>query len=385
MTAPILRPRDSADLEELIRAAATSVRRLAIRGGGSKDGIGVPEPDAALLDMRGFSGVIDYDPAELVLTAGAGTPLGDVQALLAANKQMLAFEPYDHGPLFGRAVGTATLGGVLAAAVAGSQRLTQGAARDHLLGFEAVSGRGERFIAGGRVVKNVTGYDLPKLAAGSWGRLFAMTQVTVKVMPAPREQRTLVAEGLDFPAAVGALSQVLGSAAEAAAAAYLPPMNGAPSRTVVRLQGFGSSVAARATMAERFLDGVRPCDPVEAAEIWQALATLSPLRDQPRLWRISVPPARSPQIVEALAPKRSDWLADWAGGLLWIGTDMAPSQLRAVAEREGGHAMLVRRGGGDDDVPVFHPRASLAPLEARVRRAFDPAGIFETGRFGDVQ
>jgi len=158
----------------MIAAHADTGAKLALCGGGSKEQLGAPR-EAERVDMTGFAGVVDYDPAELVLTVRPGTPLAEIEALVASENQMLAFDPFDHGPIYGMPAGRATIGGVVAAGVGGSQRLSGGAPRDHLLGFRAVSGRGEVFVAGAKVVKNVTGYDLPKLAAGSWGRLFAMT------------------------------------------------------------------------------------------------------------------------------------------------------------------------------------------------------------------
>ena len=295
-----LLPQSAQDVVDAIADALRAGEKLAITGGASKAAIGAPVA-ARRLEMTGLRGVVDYDPAELVLTVRPGTPLAEIQTTVAQAWQMLAFEPFDHGPMFGQPEGAATIGGVVAAGVSGSQRLSGGAVRDHLLGFRAVSGRGELFTAGARVVKNVTGFDLPKLAAGSWGRLFAMTELTLKVLPRPRESVTRLLAGLDVERAVAAMSLAMGSQADVAAAAHFPAgLSGGTSATILRVQGFGPSVAARC----RMLDG-------------------------------------------------------------------------------GGHAMLLR---GDDRLrangPAFHPQPhGVAALEARVRRAFDPAGLFETGRF----
>ncbi|MDP3673762.1 MAG: FAD-binding protein [Novosphingobium sp.] len=166
-TAEMLRPTDATQLGEMVRDAGTRTLVLECRGGGSKRDIGAPDRDTTLVDMSAFTGIVDYEPSELVLTVRPATPLAEVELLLAEHRQMLAFEPFDHGPLFGRDVGTATIAGVVAAGVAGSRRVSAGGARDHLLGFAAVSGRGEAFKAGGKVVKNVTGYDVAKVIAGS--------------------------------------------------------------------------------------------------------------------------------------------------------------------------------------------------------------------------
>jgi glycolate oxidase FAD binding subunit len=383
-----LSPTNSEELCDAIADAARTETRLEIRGGGSKAGFGC-ERDAIILDMRGFSGVIDYDPPELVLTAYAGTPLAEIEALVASKSQLLAFEPWDHGPLFGNPAGKATIGGVIAAAVAGPRRLTMGSARDHLLGFEAVSGRGERFVAGAKVVKNVTGYDLPKLMAGSWGRIAAMTQLTVKVLPRPRTQATMVIEKLSPLQAHAAMAQAMGSHAEVSAAAYLPAaINDGRALTALRLQGFEPSVEARCALLPDLLRDhgtLRRLDAQEAAELWDAVRVAAPVNDGRPLWRVNVPPSGGCAVVNAVEPLGARWFFDWAGGLIWLSFDGDPAAIRAAAGRAGGHATLVRAPAElRAIVPAQHPRApGVASLETRVRRAFDPAGIFETGRFLD--
>jgi glycolate oxidase FAD binding subunit len=383
-TGAIIRPTTEDDLKDAIADAARAGARLEIRGSGSKAGIGAPR-EAAVLDMTGFAGIIDYDPAELVLTVGAATPLAQVEALVAAEGQMLAFDPFDHGPIFGRPAGTATIGGIVAAGVSGSRRVSRGGARDHLLGFHGVSGRGEAFVGGAKVVKNVTGYDLPKVVAGSWGRLAALTEVTVKVLPAGREQLTLALEGLDAPQAQAAMARAMGSQADVAAAAHLP---GPSAVTALRLEGFGPSVAARRTILAAMLADVgalRALDEDEAQALWTSVRTLAPLGDEPPLWRINTPPSQGPRVVAALAPLGARWLFDWAGGLIWLAFDGDPAMVRAAAEAAGGHAALVRAPDAmRHAVPALHPQSpGVRALEARVRRAFDPLGVFETGRFLD--
>ena len=382
---PTMAPSTPDELADTIADAARSGIKLEIRGGGSKAEIGC-DRDAVMLDMRGFAGVIDYDPPELVITVGAGTPLSDIEELVERQQQMLAFEPWDHGPLFGRPAGAATIGGVVASAVAGSRRLTMGGARDHLLGFEAVSGRGERFVAGARVVKNVTGYDLPKVMAGSWGRLAAMTQLTLKVLPRPRVTATMIVEGLSPRQAHAAMACAMGSHADVAAAAHLPAaVNEGRAITAFRLQGFEPSVDARSALLLGLLrdyGALRPLDQGEADSFWDAVRIAAPL-SHGSLWRVNVPPSGGCDVVAALEPLGARWLFDWAGGLLWLLWDGDAASVRQAAERAGGHAMLVRAPAEQRArVPAQHPRApGLAALEERVRRAFDPAGIFETGRF----
>jgi len=386
----VLAPTTPDDLCAVISDAARSGMRLTISGGGSKSDIGKP-CDVTRLDMRGFAGVIDYDPAELVLTVGAGTPLAEVESLLAERRQMLAFEPWDHGPLFGKLAGATTIGGVIAAGVAGPGRLAKGGARDHLLRFEAVSGRGERFVGGAKVVKNVTGYDVPKLMAGSWGRLAAMTQVTLKVLPSPRASATMVIEGLSSVQAHAAMTQAMGSHAEVSAAAHVPAALGAEERsmTALRIEGFEPSVAARCTL---LLDVLRDhggtlykLAAMQAKSFWRSVREVAPLMDSATLWRICVPPSGGCAVVAALEPLGARWLFDWAGGLVWLAFDGEAEHIRRIAERAGGHAMLIRAPAATRAVvPAHHPPSfPVAALEARVRRAFDPQGIFETGRFLD--
>ena len=358
-----MRPESVEELAGVIAEAAASGRRLEIVGGGTKAEVGAPR-EAERLDMTGFSGVIDYDPAELVLTAGAGTPLAEIEALVASKGQMLAFEP--------RGAEGSTIGGVVAAGVSGARRVSRGAVRDHLLGFKAVSGRGEAFVGGAKVVKNVTGYDLPKLAAGSWGRLFALTEVTLKVLPAAETTITLASEGLDPAAAVALMAKALGSQADVAMAASA---NGV---TALRLEGFGPSVAARRSLLEAMAP-LHAMPEGEAGAFWAALR--DPLADAAVLWRLSLPASRAAEVVEqGLGP----WTMDWGGARVWLACDDAAA-VRVMAAEVGGHAMLVRGPKAmRETVPAFHPQpAPVMALETRLRRAFDPAGVFETGRFLD--
>lgn len=376
----IHKPAGIDELVELIADASASGTKLELRGGGSKAVHGA-ERNSDIVDMRGFSGVIDYDPPELVLTVGAGTPLDEVEALVASRGQMLAFDPPDDGG--------ATIGGVVAAGIAGSDRLTAGSARDHLLGFTAVSGRGERFVGGGKVVKNVTGYDLSKLVAGSWGRLVAITELTLKVLPRPRVVSTMAIEGLDHHQAQAAMACAMGSAAEVGASAHLPASDDRPALTLFRLQGFAPSVAARCAALPGIVanhGATRMLPDKEAADVWRAIRDARRLFDATILWRITVPPTGGPKLVDGLAPYAPRWLFDWAGGLMWVGLADEAAPVRQAAEAAGGHAMLVRAPDAiRNRVPFQHPRSpGVMALEARVRRAFDPAGIFETGRFLDM-
>src|SRR3984957_11883936 len=217
-----LKPRDAAEVEQAVKWAIAGGKTLEIVGRGSKRLIGRAAQWDMTLDLSGLSGVTFYEPAELVLSAKAGTPLSEIETLLAANGQELAFEPMDYGPLLGGAAGSATIGGVLSSNLSGPRRMKAGAARDHFLGVSAVSGRGEIFKSGGRVVKNVTGYDLCKLLAGSWGTLGILTEVTLKVLPRAATEATLLAFGMDDKMAAFGMAAALGSGASVSGAAHLP-------------------------------------------------------------------------------------------------------------------------------------------------------------------
>lgn len=379
-------PTTEADVADIIADALRVGSKLSILGGGTKAEIGAPV-EARPLPMNGLSGVVDYDPAELVLTVKPGTALADVQKLVADAGQMLAFEPFDHGPIFGHAPGGATIGGVIAAGVSGSQRISAQAARDHLLGFRAVSGRGEIFCAGAKVVKNVTGYDLPKLATGSWGRLFAMTELTLKVLPRPMETTNLVLRGLDERQAVQAMSAAMGSQADVAAAAHIPEdVSDGQSVTILRIQGFGPSVSARRVLLENVLEpfGRLHCLPQgDGDALWTALRTLEPLGATSMIWRLSVPARQAGELSLELRKLGGRFMLDWAGGLIWFASNADAVAIRTAVEVVGGHAALIR---AEEVVrartPTLHPQSpGVAALEERVRRAFDPVGVFETGRF----
>jgi glycolate oxidase FAD binding subunit len=396
-------PATAAEVLEAVAEALAERRGLEIRGGGSKRPLRMPVESAALLDMSAIAGITDYDPDELVLTARAATPLLEIEAALAERRQMLAFEPFDHGPLFGAAVGRTTLGGVIAANVSGSRRLSIGAARDHILGFSAVSGRAEALKGGGAVVKNVTGFDLPKLMAGSWGTLAVLTSITMRVMPRPRAETTLVFRGLSDQAAIRLMSAALALPAAVSAAAHLPSSRATAAScatTALRLEGFGPSVDTRCRELLRSLAPMGAGEAVAAEEsgaIWRSMRTLDALpREGHLLWRISVPPALGWRVGEVLAPLNAHSAYDWAGGLVWAavpetaprdgGAQAAGAGIRAIARALGGHAVLVRAppalrasllpaaaqadAGGDQGLKALHQR---------LKAAFDPHGILNPG------
>lgn len=384
-TQAILRPSDTEDLRGIVAEAAAEGRVLEARGGGSKREIGTPGRETQLVELGALSGVVDYEPNELVLTARPATPLAEIETLLAAQGQMLAFEPWDHGALFGRAAGAATIGGVVAAGVAGPRRVSAGSARDHLLGFAAVSGRGEAFKGGGKVVKNVTGYDTAKVIAGSWGQLAIMTELSLKVVPCPRATTTVVLRGLSASAAIAAAAKGLGSRCSPAAAAHLPGIGDGSAITAIRLEGFQESVDLRAMQLRDvladFADAV-PLGQDEGEGLWNVIREVRPLAAAETLWRVHLAPSRAAALTDALDQLHAQWFFDWAGALVWVGAP-ASADVRATVAGMGGHAMLIR---GPADLlratPVRHPDPSgVAALSARVKQAFDPAGVLDPARF----
>jgi glycolate oxidase FAD binding subunit len=377
-----IRPASTDELAEVLRRDS---RPLAVTGSGSKRAIG-RLVDAELLDLSALDGVVDYRPAELVLTARAGTRLAAIDALLAQHGQRLAFEPPDLGPLLGSpasakkyngaVTGTdgSTIGGVLAANLSGSRRVTAGAARDHFLGVTAVNGRGDVFRAGGKVVKNVTGYDLPKLLAGSWGTLAVMSEVTLKVVPAAETERTMIFPDRDPAAAVLTLTAALGSAHEVSSAGF-DPWRG----SFVRLEGLLPSVAARAEVLLREL-GAREVETLEgraSRELWARHAGAEALADWRVVWRISVPPADAPRVLGAIQPAR--YLLDWGGGLIFAAYDTVDAaRVRGVIR--DGHALLLKAPTDSKPCRLHPPGAALGQALERVRDAFDPDRRLNPGR-----
>ena len=393
-------PTTSEDVLAAVQWAAAEGSPLEIVGHGSKRAIGRPLQCEHTLDLQKLTGVTLYEPAELVLSARAGTPLAEIEKLLADNGQELAFEPIDYGPLLGEAPGRGTIGGVLAANLAGPRRLKAGAARDHILGIHAVSGRGEAFKSGGRVVKNVTGYDLSKAMAGSWGTLAVATDVTFKVLPAAETETTLVIRGLLDDNATAAMSIAMGSSAEVSSAAHLPErmaarviegrLGGDPA-TLLRVEGFGPSVAYRLGQLKHLLGNAGPIEEVaedDSRALWRDVRDVSPFADgtDKPVWRVSMPPANAHHMVLALRMQAAaDAFYDWQGGLVWLRMEGEPEAdlLRALIRQfGGGHATLVRAAPAwRAAIPVFESQPpALAALSARLKAEFDPKHILNPGR-----
>jgi len=402
-----LKVRDAKDVEQVVRAAIASEQPLEIIGHGSKRLIGQPLTTNAVLDLSALNAVISYEPSELIITVQAGAPLADVMSLIDSRNQQFAFEPIDTALLLGTP-NQATIGGMIGAGLAGPRRIKAGGARDHLLGAHGVSGFGDSFKAGGRVVKNVTGYDLCKLLAGSWGTLAVMTEVTLKVMPRPESERTLVLRGLDDVAANRAMTAALGSPFDVSGAAHVP--NSAfraegsalgelgsqrEAVTLVRLEGIPASATHRAAALGKLLSPFGTAEILEdaaSAVVWSSVRDVEPFAANGALgawpvWRIVCPPASGGALGERLSQETGgDVIYDWGGGLIWAALPPKPDAQAALVrqrvEAAGGHATLVR--ASDEirrNVDVFHPQpGGLAALSERVRQSFDPKSILNRGR-----
>jgi glycolate oxidase FAD binding subunit len=398
--ADTLKPRDAQEVEEAVRWAIGEEKPLELVGQGSKRLIGRPGQTDLTLDLSGLTGVTLYEPAELVLSARAGTPLSEIEKLLAENDQELGFEPMDYGPLFGRAAGQGTLGGAIAANLSGPRRIKAGAARDHFLGLSAVTGRGETIKSGGRVVKNVTGYDLCKLVAGSWGTLAALTDVTIKVLPRAETEATVMVGGLEDAAGCAAMAAAMGSSCDVSGAAHIPDhvaswFTGLPrpeAATVLRVEGHAPSVAHRKDALAALMKPFGPVlvlDEATSRALWRDVREVRPFTGEAArlrpLWRISTAPARGHEIAAAITPAAQMYY-DWAGGLIWVAMPYAEepgaAAIRAALGRIGGHATLVRAPAAvRAAVDVFEPEEpALTALSRRVKESFDPKGLLNPGR-----
>jgi glycolate oxidase FAD binding subunit len=387
----LLTPSDEAGLAEAVAEAHAAKTPLAVEGGGTRAGLGRPAQTGKTLTVKGLTGITLYEPAELVIGARAGTPLRVMEDALAEKGQELTFEPMDHRPLLGTS-GEPTVGGVAAANVSGPRRIMAGACRDSLIGVRLVNGKGEVVKSGGRVMKNVTGLDLVKLTAGSYGTLGVFSEVVFKVLPKPETMATLVLHGLDDAAAIAALSRALGSPFEVTGAAHLPADVERVPKTLVRIEGFEASVAYRIGELKSLLAGSSRADVMRgdlAAQLWRSVRDAVFLAE-PRdlaVWRVSIAPSKAPAALARLPVGFVQrHLFDWGGGLVWIATssagDAGAATLRSALAGSGGYATLVR---APDEVraavAVFEPLApALAAVSAGIKRSFDPAGILNPGR-----
>lgn len=386
-----LKPESADQLFETVKWAVAEEKPLDIMGLGTKRAVGRPAQHEFTLDLSALNGVTLYEPEELVLSAHAATPRAEVEKLLQDKSQEFAFEPPDLSNLLGTE-SAGTLGGMIACNFAGPRRLKAGAVRDHFLGFSGVSGRGETFKSGGRVVKNVTGYDLPKVIAGSWGTLAVVSDVTLKVLPAAETEKTFALEGLSDAQAAQAMSQALQSSCEVSGVAHLPEGIIGAAATVFRIEGIGPSVDYRLEKLAGLLKDTGASEMMDEAsskELWQCVRDVMFFAngsDRP-VWRLSVPPMDGPKVTEAIAAKCDcRWFYDWAGGLIWCEVPEADNAsediVRAAIAQTTGHATLVRASQAIRAAAnVFHPPSpGLAVLTQNLKAAFDPKGVLNPGR-----
>jgi glycolate oxidase FAD binding subunit len=373
----IHKPNSAKELSDIIRGATTPFELI---GEGTKQTLGRPV-SARPLHLSKFNSVAIYEPDELILEAGAATRLSDIEKLLAKQNQMLAFEPPDYSRLLGTKH-SGTLGGLLACNHSGPRRLKAGAARDHVLGLSGVSGRGEIFKAGARVVKNVTGYDVPRLMAGSYGTLSAFTSVIFKVQPKPEAEITLQVKCKTPAQAVQLMTLSLQSSCEVSSAAYLPEQG-----VYLRLEGISPSVAYRREKLLQLLGGtVDTLRQEQSQTVWASLRDVEPFAAFPdhHIWKISVPPSTTPKLISDLEKQFAfEYYLDWAGGLIWLAhaakLNVANTIRAAIIQ---GHAMLFRADAKSrSTTEVFQPQPqALHDLSARVKNSFDPKGLFNPGR-----
>ncbi|WP_375688055.1 FAD-binding protein [Pseudooceanicola sp. LIPI14-2-Ac024] len=380
-------PASETELADLIRGANGA---LTVRGGGTRVPWR-PQP-GEVLETAGLAGVRLYEPGALTLVAGAGTPVEEIAAVLAEKGQRLAFEPMEARGLMGTA-GVSTIGGVMAANASGPRRVQVGAARDFLLGVRFVDGSGTVVKNGGRVMKNVTGYDLVKLMAGSFGTLGVLTEVSLKVMAVPQAEATLVARGLEAEAALAALRAAMGTPFDVSGAAHLDC--GGESRSCVRVEGLAGSVAYRAgRLRGGVCAGWELVEGEKSAALWREVRDVAPLAGTDEaVWKVSTVPARAAELVRRVA---AEGLAvrvihDWAGGLSWLAVpaadDAGAATVRGAVALAGGHATLVRAPAAvRAQVPMFQPEApGVARIAAGLRARFDPRGILNPGLMGAAE
>jgi len=384
----LIAPSDEAGIIAAVQAARAAREPLAIEGQGSKRGLLRPVQAARNLSTRALTGVTLYRPAELIISARAGTPLAEIEATVAEKgQQLIAESPYLNG-VFGTSA-PPSIGGVVAANLSGPRRIAWGATRDHVMGLRFINGAGEAIRSGGRVLKNVTGLDLCKLLSGSYGTLGVITEVTLKVLPAPETSATLLIETPDLASAVAALSAGLGSPFGVSAAAALPAQDHAVA--ALRLEDFAASVTYRMEKLRAMLDSFgaqRVLQDGESRAFWRSVREVELLNLSPNeaLWRVSVRPSGGPHIAAAASAIGGRTILDWGGGLVWVTAEPSISNhaaISAAVKSQGGTATIFRAPDALRlAVPVLpETNIALGRIEKRVKDALDPLGLFNPGHF----
>lgn len=374
----MMRPENEAELAEMIAGA---VGPISVTGGGTR---GV-EVLGAKLTTRGLAGVTLYEPGSLTLVARSGTPVAEIETLLAGEGQRLAFEPMDHRGLLA-SEGEPTIGGIVAVNVSGPRRMQSGACRDFLLGVQFVDGTGAIVKNGGRVMKNVTGYDLVKLMAGSFGTLGVLSEVSLKVMPKPEASAVVVIAGLSDAKAVEAMSLALTAPYDVSGAAHSTLGQDGIPVTMIRVEGFAQSVNYRAVQLQILLGSFGECrvesDPEKTDAIWRWVRDVGAFHGtKGDVWRISCKPSDAPELAARIGA--DGLLYDWGGGLIWA-LVAAGTNVRVKLGEFSGHATIVRSDPATiENLGRFQPEVGrVAKLAKGLRAKFDPRGILNTGLMG---
>ncbi len=364
---------NEAEVVDAVRAARERHRTLEIVAGGTKRAFGRPTQCDEILDVSSLRGIASYQPEELLLTALPGTPVAEINELLAANKQRLGFDPCDWGPLLGAKANAGTVGGAISADVCGPAAVRYGRVRDQLLGYRAVNGLGEAYKAGGKVVKNVTGFDLPKLMCGAFGSLGVLTEVTLRVFPKPSLSRVFAVKGLGPADGFALLRKIWSSPLEATGLAYFD------GTAFIRLEGERQPLAEKEVLLRAMTGDLIDVEDDDGGlrRFGDGAAIAAAPHD---IWLLNLPPANAPDAVRELGAHA--WFGDRAGGALWIGVANSDSGIHDIGARLGGSAILLRASEDTRSrVPVFPPETpARGALTRAVKAAFDPLGLFNPGR-----
>ncbi len=372
-------------LIDAVRAAAADGRTLRLRGGGTKDFWGAPL-QGEVLDTRAYAGIISYEPSELVVTVRCGTPLAELEAALAEKGQCLAFEPPHFGP-------GATVGGMVGAGLSGPARASVGTVRDFVLGAHMINGKGEDLTFGGQVMKNVAGYDVSRLLAGSWGTLGIVTEVSLKVLPVAPAEATLMCAGIGQKAALDLLHRWGGQPLPLNASAWVCDTTAQPVADYLFVRLRGAVAAVQSAVGKMSADAaalgaqVHLMDKAEASQDWRAsgeqtLQFFEPPSGELCLWRLSLP--QTAPVLDLPYPQ----YVEWQGAQRWLWAPAtAAAQLREATQGVGGHATLFRAsllgGASDKAVGVNAPLDAVQQrIQRELQKQFDPQGVFATGRMG---
>lgn len=393
----ILTPKDEAELAKMVARANKNKTRLRIEGGGTRQDLGNLIKTDATLSLKNISGITLYEPGALTLVAKAGTPLKEIEKALKKHSQRLAFEPMDHRAIFG-SKGEPTIGAIVAGNISGSRRIIAGGCRDSLIGVRFINGNGEIIKNGGRVMKNVTGLDLVKLMAGSFGTLGVISEVSFKLLPVAQRKVSLEIKGLSSEQAISIMSKALGSPFEITAAAHLPKnlnnKNG-DAKTLLRIEGFDSQVDYRIEKLSELIANNIEITTIEGKEhdkLWRYIRNVKIFKNSKNpLWKLSIKPSDAPDIEKQLIDKTgADMFFDWAGGLIWLqmqDEDNAHADVvRHIVKQFGGHATLVRASDEiREAVEIFQPeQVGIAKLSNLIRKKFDPSGILNPNLMGNL-